>query len=215
MDDISKKVVAMVNEQPSCLRDRRQLKAVLLDYLPQNKLQQNLILNAYDEDIIERLKPSTDVTLHALQIVKNLTDGYGLTKDAAIWAVTTWCKMLNLNEVADLIESTLQCGTRNANAPQDTKQYRQSFDLKATYLAGTDFPSGKIKIELDGKMQKGECTVSISKSPKRLRDLEGTWFNSQVYVSVKDGKYLAVFPWNYFGWELDFSTYKIIPMDRG
>ncbi|MDO4472430.1 MAG: hypothetical protein Q4C17_04620, partial [Bacillota bacterium] len=56
MDDIQKKLVTMIKEQPSCINDRKQLRAILLDYLPQNKLQQNLILNAYDEDIVERLK---------------------------------------------------------------------------------------------------------------------------------------------------------------
>lgn len=50
-------IATMIKEQPSCVNDRKQLRAILLDYLPQNKLQQNLILNAYDEDIVERLKP--------------------------------------------------------------------------------------------------------------------------------------------------------------
>ena len=52
MDDTQKLLVKMIKEQPSCINDRKQLRAVLLDYLPQNKLQQNLILNAYDEDVV-------------------------------------------------------------------------------------------------------------------------------------------------------------------
>ena len=43
MDDIQKRLVSMIKEQPSCINDRKTFKAVLLDYLPQNKLQQNLL----------------------------------------------------------------------------------------------------------------------------------------------------------------------------
>lgn len=102
-------------------------------------------------------------------MVKILSDGYGLTKDAAMWSVVSWCLMMSLNEVAQLIESTLTFDASSPSVPQ-VPNYRKSFDLKATYLAGTGFHVGKLKIQLDGKMQKGECTVSISKSPKRLRD---------------------------------------------
>lgn len=55
MDEIQKKLVQMLHAETDCVHDRKQLKAILSDYIPQNKLQQNLVLNAYDEGIIERI----------------------------------------------------------------------------------------------------------------------------------------------------------------
>lgn len=168
-------------------------------------------MNAYDEGVVTRLSGNSDATLHALQMIKSLADEYGLTHNAALWSISSWCYILKLDNIALALDG-LQLSDARSCTGQDTNSIkcRESFDLKTTYRAGDDFPAGELRIELGGKMQKGECTVSISKSPKRLRDLEGTWFNSQVYVKVKEGDYLAVFPWNYFEWEMDFSTYRII-----
>ena len=205
----------MTSEHPDCTEDRKKLKGILSDYLFEDRLQQNLILNAYDEKIIRQLNDATDITLRSLQMADILGDNYGLTKEHAIWTVISWCYMLGYVEVADTLSKTFEgySPTSNTTIITDTKNsYRESFDLKATYLAGIDFPSGKVRIELDGKMKRGDCTANVSKSPKRLRDLEGTWFDSQVYLDIKDGYYLAVFPWNYIG-DLGFSTYRIISVE--
>lgn len=212
MDEIQSKLIDLLKMGPDCVRNRKVLKSTLMDILPENKLYVNLLMNAFDEGIVDQLDSSTDSALLALRMIKRLIDGYGLTKQAATWSIASWCFILNLSEVAELLNSTISTNDENVQDSilrTETTSYKKSFDLRATYRAGTDFPAGDIKIELDGKMQKGECSVSVSRSPKRLRDLEGTWFNSQVYVKVKEGDYLAVFPWNYIGWELDFSTYRI------
>lgn len=214
MDGTQLRLISLLETVPDCIESRQKLKSALMDFIPEKKMQINLLLNAYDEGIASQLDSSPDKTMFALKTIRNLTEGYGLTKEAANWAVITWCQILNQSEIASILSDTVSAVSSTAAIPSPNGiSYKDSFDLKATYKAGTDFPAGDIKIELDGKMQKGECTVSISKSPKRLRDLEGTWFNSQVYVTVKEGEYLAVFPWNYFGWELDFSTYRIIKVN--
>lgn len=215
MDDIQKALITLVDEVPDSLMNRQKLRAALMDLLPEKKLQVNLLMNAYDEGVVTRLTGDSDTTLHALQLIKSLADGYGLTRNAALWSISSWCYILKLENIALALDGLqlTDAGSFTGQDTNSTQKYRESFDLKATYRAGADFPAGDLRIELDGKMQKGECTVSISKSPKRLRDLAGTWFNSQVYVKVKDGDYLAVFPWNYFGWEMDFSTYRIIKVE--
>ena len=73
-------------------------------------------------------------------MVKILSDGYGLTKDASMWSVVSWCLMMSLNEVAQVIESTLTFDASAPSVPQ-MPNYQKSFDLKATCLAGTDFPA--------------------------------------------------------------------------
>ena len=106
MDDIQKRLTQMLEEWPDCVDDRRQFRSLLQDYIPQNKLQANLLLNAYDEDVVTQLKSCSDVTLHALQLAKSLSDNYGVTKESAIWSVVTWCYMLRQNKIAESIEGT-------------------------------------------------------------------------------------------------------------
>lgn len=193
MDDIQAILVSMVNEQPSCIDDRKLLKAVLLDYLPQNKLQQNLILNAYDEDIFERLKPSSDVTLHALQMVKILSDGYGLTKDAAMWAVVTWCQMLKLGEVAEAIQSMFpagQCAQGTTNSPQPTVTSKLALGY-GMYKAGIDFPAGEIKIEAARKDNRQGIYYAIIKKGSNSIVTNG-FFKTQMYLTITDGQCLEV-----------------------
>lgn len=195
MDEIQKKLVTMIKEQPSCINDRKQLKAILLDYLPQNKLQQNLILNAYDEDIVERLKPSSDVTLHALQMVKILSDGYGLTKDAAMWATITWCLMMKKDEVAEIIESMIPTNINPAptTAPISNPQsggsvYRQEIGL-GTYAAGYDIPAGLIAVKPNQKIKSGRIRVWIIDGKKENIFAE---IKDSFTIELKKGQLLKI-----------------------
>lgn len=56
MDDIQKRLTQMLEEWPDCVDDRRQFRSLLQDYIPQNKLQAKLLLNAYDKDVVTQLK---------------------------------------------------------------------------------------------------------------------------------------------------------------
>lgn len=193
MDDIQKLLVKMIDEQPSCINDRKQLRAVLIDYLPQDKLQQNLILNAYDEDIVGKLKPSSDVTLHALQMVKTLPEDYGITKDAAMWSVISWCQMLHLGEVAEIIENIFSV---NPNAPSSLNLPQPSPPSKLTlgdgmYLAGVDFAAGDIKLEPTKKDNETLIYYAIIKKGTNSIIKDG-YFKTQMYLTVNDGQRLEV-----------------------
>lgn len=132
MDDIQKRLTQMLEEWPDCVDDRRQFRSLLQDYIPQNKLQANLLLNAYDEDVVTQLKSCSDVTLHALQLAKSLSDNYGVTKESAIWSVVTWCYMLCLDEVAESIEGTLSV---TSASPASTSQTPPVHSPKKVELA--------------------------------------------------------------------------------
>ena len=191
MDDIQLKLIKMVKERPECLDDRKQLRAHLLDYLPQNKLQQNLILNAYDEEIVQKLNFSLDTTLHALRMTKTLSDGYGLTKDAATWSVVTWCYMLVLTEIADIINSSVVSAGISEHAPQKAREKpleRQKLRGNMMYIAGTECPYGNVRLEAIGdgkiwwelyKLGSNDCSEISS-------------FNSQAYITVPKGMLLKV-----------------------
>lgn len=193
MDDIQKILVKMIKEQPSCINDRKQLRAVLLDYIPQNKLQQNLILNAYDEDIAERLKSSSDVTLHALQMVKNLSDGYGLTKDSAMWSVVSWCHMLNLTSIAEVLCETVSQNTVTSNNHLSSGNI---YTLKSgTYKPGIDFQPGEILVINTTENDTSLFGVwwGIGKNPAKVRaDADGHHFHDRIYLHVSEDEYLKI-----------------------
>lgn len=191
MDDIQKRLTQMLEEQPSCVDDRRQFRSLLQDYIPQNKLQANLLLNAYDEDVVTQLKSSSDVTLHALQLAKSLSDNYGVTKEAAIWSVVTWCYMLCLDEVAESIEETfsvtsaLQASTSQTTHIHSIKKVELNTGM---YLVGTDIPEGDAKAT---SLKKGDfCGCTIYKD-RQAKDIISCYpFTTQVYVTLKSGQLL-------------------------
>lgn len=201
MDDIQKKLVTMIKEQPSCINDRKQLRAILLDYLPQNKLQQNLILNAYDEDIVNRLKPSSDVTLHALQMVKILSDGYGLTKDSSLWAIISWCNMLNLNEVATVLEAMNFGAATNSNNSANNTPMQNGIKVQCgIYKCGHDFAPGDIKLKVlsitDNDQARSQgIYYAVLRKGSGSSIIENGFFKGQVVLSIKEGQRLEI------GWQ--------------
>ena len=72
MDQIQQSLCEMRKQKPACLTDRNILRAAIADYLPSNKLQQNLLLNAYDLDIVNSLSNSSDKTLVALNLISQM-----------------------------------------------------------------------------------------------------------------------------------------------
>lgn len=103
MDQIQQSLCDMTKRKPACLTDRTIFRSALADYLPSNKLKQNLLLNAFDNDVVQSLRKGSDVTLSALNCISQLENNYGITKDAAFWAVQTWCYILGLDKVADAL----------------------------------------------------------------------------------------------------------------
>ena len=210
MDDIQKKLVAMANEQPSCLKDQKQLRAVLMDYIPQNRLQQNLILNAYDDDVIAKLSSATDSALIALKMIKALKSNYGLTTDLAFWSIESWCQILGMDETAQaiaIVRPSCADVRDNSQPTQQAASYRASFNLFGTYKAGIDFPAGELLLRLDGTMKEGYIAIDIGKSPSKMKRL--CEFKDQTYACLKDGEYIYLRSYNNFNWKLDFSTYTI------
>lgn len=190
MDDIQKRLTQMLEEWPDCVDDRRQFRSLLQDYIPQNKLQANLLLNAYDEDVVTQLKSSSDVTLHALQLAKSLSDNYGVTKESAIWSVVTWCYMLCLDEVAESIEGTLVTASVSPVSASQIPPIHPPEEVEldtGTYLVGIDIPEGNAKAT---PIKKGDlCTCSIYKDRQLTNRIFSEMFKTQLYVTLKNGQF--------------------------
>ena len=81
------------------LDDRQRLKNILLDCLSGNKLQLNLLFNAYDSGLTTKLQNSDtvpDKNLFVQALVHSLTSDYGITEQAALWAIESWCLILGV-----------------------------------------------------------------------------------------------------------------------
>jgi len=190
MDQMQKSLCDMIKQRPVCLMDRSVLRAALSDYLPNNKLQQNLLLNAFDNDVVQNLRKGSDITLSALNCISQLENDYGTTKDAAFWSVQTWRYLLGLDTVADALV-VLQPQNQaippkpNANVPIG-KEYKIGLGV---YRAGTDFPAGEVSVQVTTKARL-DIHYGIGKNPNRINTNQ--YFMDKMYVRVEEGNYLKL-----------------------
>lgn len=187
MDQIQQSLCDMKKQKPACLTDRNILRSALADYLPGNKLNQNLLLNAFDNDVVQNLRKGSDVTLSALNCISQLENDYGITKDAAFWSIQTWCYLLGLDAVADalvVLQPSNQAPMSNAPKPSCHK-----IGL-GIYRAGTDFPAGEVSVKIDMPITEGRIRAMSGKNVKRLSGM--VEFKDKIYVTLNEGEYLQL-----------------------
>lgn len=209
MDEFQKKLMQMIVEQPNCISSRQKLKAMLSDYLPASKMHVNVLLNAFDEDIIQKLSGKSDVTLVAIRFVKQLMDDYGMTDANAFWAVETWCYLLGLSEVASALnEITPNDGNNQSTNAQSAENKKLKLTL-GIYMAGLDFPPGDIKISVislskDKQAQEQGVYFAILKKGSSSNEIVTNGFTKQqAILSIKEGQRLQI------GWQGDVELTKI------
>ena len=191
MDQIQQSLCDMRKQKPACLTDRNILRAVLADYLPNNKLKQNLLLNAFDNDVVQTLRKGSDTTLSALTCISQLENDYGITKDAAFWSIQTWCYLLGLDTVADalvVLQPTNQTPTKTT-VPGGTIGTEYKIGL-GIYRAGTDFPAGELSVQVDKKI-KNDVFYKVSKTAKFTSN-DG-YFKDKIYVQMAEGHFLKLY----------------------
>ena len=189
MDDNQKKLVQLMAQHHECTKDRKCLKAFLADTLPDSRIHQNLILSAYDEDIVGLLTKSQNTALTALRTVRVLVDSYGITNDSAIWSIVTWCYMLGLNEIADSIGYTYSEHGKHpeqntATTSNGNSQYLTTIGL-GSYAAGYDIPEGYISIRANSRISKGQIRMWVKAGKKEQIVAE---FKDAASVSLEKGQ---------------------------
>lgn len=196
MNQIQQSLCDMKKQKPTCLTDRNILRAALADYLPNNKLQQNLLLNAYDIDVVKGLSNSSDKTLTALNLVSQMENDFGILKDSAIWSSATWCYLLVLDEVGTALSAIQTTPSSQApnNAPLSPLSGLYEMDVdKGIYFAGIDFPEGEVKLTSLYKNQSKEIYYAIlEKGSVSNKILTNGFFKSQAWLTVKKGQRLEV-----------------------
>jgi hypothetical protein len=189
MDDSQRKLKDLQKTVPGCVDNRQKLRSALSDLLPAEKLRCNLILNAYDEEIVSKLTGGRDTTLAALNMIKVLKDSYGITDDLAFWSVESWCYILGLDEVADAM-SVVRPAAGAGNIPVAAPANKQTYTIGlGVYKAGVDFPVGEIAVKVN-ETPKLSIFYGVGKNPNKINDEQS--FLDKVYLKMQEGQYLKL-----------------------
>lgn len=78
-------------KHPDCIESRVKLRGLLSDIYPGERIKINLLLNAYDEGIVESIQHEKELTPVAFgRWKKILVETYGISESNAEWAVDYW-----------------------------------------------------------------------------------------------------------------------------
>ncbi len=190
MDQIQKSLCDIKNQKPACLKDRNILRSVLADFLPNNRLKQNLLLNVFDSDVVHALGRHSDVTLTALTCISQLENDYGMTKDAAFWAIQTWCCILGLDSTTTALEILQPANEQNVQTNSASASNQKEYHIGlGVYRAGIAFPVGEISVQVATKASL-DIHYGVGKNPNRINTNQ--YFMDKMYVNIEDGHYLKL-----------------------
>lgn len=193
MDQIQTVLKDMILHHPDCISSRSKMKALLFDYLPSNRRECNLLLSAFDEDVVPKLNDHADPALSAMRVVKLLKDDHGLTGDAATWAVQTWCYLLNADNIANALEvfhsSTPSSPSTTAVVTDKLTSEEYQIGL-GIHRAGTDFPAGDLSFELKGRT-KEPIFYGVGDTPNKIETFENS-FKTKTYARMEEGQYIKM-----------------------
>lgn len=76
---------------PDCITTRVKLRGILADCFPTEKVKINLILNAYDEGIVDDIKRARELNSIMFGRWKKIViDNYGISEENATWVIDYW-----------------------------------------------------------------------------------------------------------------------------
>ena len=207
-----------------CLDDRSKVKAVFSDWLSSNRLQINLLMNAYDSDVVSKLRScvgKNDSALTLQGLMQTLIDDYGISDSSAQWALITWCYLLGLDSLTIVLgalcpqasNAPVVAQTPNSSTlalPVQTP-VANSYRLDAVYRAGYDIPDGTILIVLDDKNKHNyKLELKVAKDAREIEDNVVFEFDIQTYVTLTKGDYIKVDSnFNYGNNALKIQTFTV------
>ena len=87
----------IITKYPNALEDDKKLKAFLKDYIPENKLMQNMLMMAYDSGIVSDIRHRNELDKFQMYgYIKCLVNEYGITEKAANTTIEQWATALDI-----------------------------------------------------------------------------------------------------------------------
>ena len=123
MDEIQKKVCTITDILPNCLSNRRILQSGLSDILAGDRLHINLLLSAYDENIVDRLMSNNDAVIVSTNMIRRLKIGYGFSDELCAWSVITWLFILKRDDDAIAVFNLQSFGSRNTKSVENRQRF--------------------------------------------------------------------------------------------
>lgn len=199
MNAVKAQLARIKTDNPECTKTRQRLRSILSDFFPTEKQLINAILNAYDEDVENRLSSSSDRTLTALQLIKVLKNDYGMTDESAFLAIESWCYILGYTEVADAL-SFVQPKSGATESGSEKLSPEPIILACGKYTAGLDFPAGNIRLKLislipnnEQAQRQGVYYAVLRKGGSAI--IENGFIKKQATLPLKDGQRLEI------GWQ--------------
>ncbi len=211
-------IINKISEQISaCLDNRQKVKAIFSDYLASNKLKVNLLMNAYDADIVSKLQSISnldDSSLELHSLMQSLIDYYVILDISAQWTIIMWCYLLKLDALvlnfgmSSSIQSSASSQLNQLITPNNainplTMPIQSSSivcKLMDVYRAGFEIPIGTVLITInDSKIHKYKCRAHYSPNPNSYHSTDE--FSTKTYVNLNKGDYFYV-------WTADPDNYK-------
>ncbi len=194
MDNIQIKAIDAIRAHKDLITDRSKFKGMLADYLVDDKVYLNVLMNAYDEKFPIKIKNATDRTLLAIQHIKLLTENYGISERYAKWSIITWCAVLGFDEITKALDSIeTSFGENNTSIAFSKFVFDESADYTiglGTYCAGVDFPAGTISIKAEWE-DRETIFYEVSESLEFSKEWTGSFIDN-TYVKMKAGEFILL-----------------------
>ena len=96
-------------ESPNVLLTRQHTKSFLMDFLESDKKQINLLMNAYDSNIISELRSKKFFSeIDKKKWMLKLSDDYSIMEEKAEWAIDFWTSILTIDVVSALEQAEIE-----------------------------------------------------------------------------------------------------------
>lgn len=127
LGDVHETVIHNLKKNPSMINDRQALHNMLDDCLFDNPVGVDLLMMAYDENIIDDAKKYLELIDPQLnKFIEILTNKYSISKVYAAWSIITWYKILE-KEVPDDIINRINLDSEQLITTKTLQKYEQAY----------------------------------------------------------------------------------------
>ena len=187
---------------PDCIATRVKLRGILADCFPTEKVKINLILNAYDEGIVDDIKKAKELSSIMFGRWKKIViDNYGISEENATWVIDYWfseygvavCNKKYNKPVQEKASSThSNVGKPTTPASRHTPSASDGFIDLAKMAVGDKIP--KNRIEIITSLGSGVNITSLTCSVRKDYERQGhTSMKFTGEYSGSSSKYVLIF----------------------
>lgn len=191
--DREEKLIEIFKRYPIVVHDRNRMRALLMDYFPEDKLLFNLLMDAYDGEILKEIDKSKVLNNTVLRgISKRLTREYGLQKEKArdiiLLYFRTYGKVIRKKKIdikeeySDTIKETITAVSQpSVILPPETETGEEAVSRQAVKISSIP-DGGKFPRNLLVRYPDEEELLGIEELTCTMRKRD--WYKDKVSVEL-------------------------------